>query len=127
MNEAVDMQIQEVSKNMDPMFSQREIEQILKEDHEQYDISLVLNVHVIEFDLQKEPDQRKTVSKIITAYGMYVKVYCHGYLSPEGHLCIKLNGICEDSGVTIIEEELDNSMLIGICKVMIVHGVMPLN
>ena len=67
------------------------------------------------------------MSKIITAYGMYVKVYCHGYLSPEGHLCIKLNGICEASGVTIIEEELDNSMLIGICKVMIVHGVMPLN
>lgn len=27
----------------------------------------------------------------------------------------------------IVEEDLDNSMLYGICKVMIVHGVMPLN
>jgi len=56
-----------------------------------------------------------------------VKTYCEGYLSSEGLLCIKLTGVGEDSQMTIIEEELDNSMLIGICKVMIVHGVMPLN
>lgn len=78
--------------------------------------------------MKKERGQRKTVSKIIQAYGRYVKVYCEGYLSADpGLLCIKLWGICEDSGITIIEEELDNSMLIGICKVMIVHGVMPLD
>lgn len=47
------------------MFSSREIEHILNEDHEQYDISLVLNSKVIEQDLKKEPNQRKVVSKII--------------------------------------------------------------
>lgn len=109
------------------MFNQREIEQILKEDHEQYDISLVLNLSVLEADLAKEPDQRKVVSKIIPARGKYVKAYCEGYLGPENLLCIKLTGICEDSGITVVEEVLDNSMLVGICKVMIVHGVMPLN
>ena len=109
------------------MFNQREIEQILKEDGEQYDISLVLNLSVLESDLAKEPDQRKVVSKIIPARGKYVKAYCEGYLSPENLLCIKLTGICEDSGITVVEEVLDNSMLVGICKVMIVHGVMPLN
>lgn len=31
-----------------PMFSQREIEHILKEDYEQYDISIVLNSNIIE-------------------------------------------------------------------------------
>jgi len=31
-----------------PRFNQQEIEQILREDHEQYDISLVLNSHVLE-------------------------------------------------------------------------------
>ena len=71
--------------------------------------------------MKKEPDNRKVVSKIIPAYGMYVKTYCEGYLSPEGLLCIKLSGVCEDSLMNIIEEELDNSMLSGICKVMIAH------
>ena len=113
-------------KLLAPMFSQREIEYILKEDHEQYNISLVLNEQVIESDLKKEPNQRKVVSKIISAYGMYVKAYCEGYLGPGDQLCIRLWGVCEDSGITIIQEELDNSMLVGICKVMIVHGVMPL-
>ena len=57
-----------------------------------------------------------------------MKAYCEGFISPETNsLCIKLWGVCDDSGITIIEEELDNSMLIGICKVMIVHGVMPLS
>ena len=110
------------------MFSQREIEHILKEDHEQYDISLVLNSFVIEQDLKKEHNQRKVVSKIIQAYGRYVKVYCEGYLSGDpGHMCIKLWGVCEDSGITIVEEELDRTMLSGICKVMFLHGVMPLD
>ena len=99
----------------------------MQEDQEQYDISLVLNVGVLESDLKKELDQRKIVSKIIPAYGKYVKTYCEGFLDQEGKLCIKLSGVCEDSGITIIDEELDNSMLVGICKVMIVHGVMPLN
>ena len=110
-----------------PMFNQREIEQILKEDQEQYDISLVLNSLVLEQDLKKEHDHKKVVSKILPAYGKYVKTYCEGYLDADGKLCIKLTGVCEDSAITIIEEELDNSMLIGICKVMIVHGVMPLS
>ena len=56
-----------------------------------------------------------------------MKTYCEGYLSPEGDLCIKLTGIGEDSQMKIVEEDLDNSMLYGICKVMIVQGVVPLN
>ena len=52
-----------------PMFSQREIEHILKEDYEQYDISIVLNSNIIESDLKKEIGQRKVVSKIIYVYG----------------------------------------------------------
>ena len=51
------------------MFSQREIEHILKEDYEQYDISIVLNSNIIESDLKKEIGQRKVVSKIIYVYG----------------------------------------------------------
>ena len=111
------------------MFNQREIEQILKEDHEQYDISLVLNLEVLESDLRNEPDQRKVVSKIVPGgnSSFYVKAYCEGYLGPDNLVGIKLTGICEDSGITVVEEVLDNSMLVGICKVMIVRGVMPLN
>ena len=82
---------------------------------------------VLEQDLKKEPDQRKIVSKIIPANGKYVKVYCEGHLDDVGSLAIKLRGVCEDSSVTINSEDLEKSMLIGICKVMIVHGVMPLN
>ena len=58
--------------------------------------------------MKKEPDQRKVVSKIIPAYGKYVKTYCEGYLDTDGKLCIKLTGICEDSAITIVVEELDN-------------------
>ena len=42
-------------------------------------------------------------------------------------LTISMRGVCEDSRVVINKEELEKSMLFGICKVMIVHGVMPLN
>jgi len=112
---------------MAPMFSKREIEQILKEDHEQYDICLVLNSLVIEQNLKKEPDRRQILSKVVYAYGMYMKAYCEGFLGADKKLCIRLWGVCEDSGITVIQEELDNSVLMSICKVMIVHGVMPLN
>ena len=127
LHDEMDEEPEVVTQPVMPMFSQSEIEQILKEDHEQFDICLVLNSHILEEDLKKEPDCRKVVTKIISAYGKYVKIYCEGYLSNENLLCIKLTGICEDSGITIIKEELEHSMILGICKVMIIHGVIPLH
>lgn len=56
-----------------------------------------------------------------------MKIYCEGLIGQDGLLNIKLSGVCEDSGITIIDAEVDNSILTGICKVMIVHGVVPLN
>lgn len=38
-----------------------------------------------------------------------------------------MQGVCSDSGIEIIEEDLENAFLIGVCKVMMVHGVMPID
>ena len=59
--------------------------------------------------------------------GQYVKAFCEGYLNPEGELCLKMSGICEDPAITIIDEELRNDVLFGICKVIFVKGVVPLH
>lgn len=95
-----------------------------------YDISNVIQSGVIEEDLRKSPTGTKTVSKIIYSQGRYIKAYCQGFLQKdfEGveRLCIRMSGFCENADIKILEEELDNSLLIGICKLIYIKEVLPL-
>ena len=95
------------------------------EDAEQYDISLILGSGVIENDLRKKSNKKCLVSKIIPAYGKYVKTYCEGSLNSKGELELNLSGVCEDSQISVLDETLTYSMLIGICKVIFVRAVVP--
>ena len=66
------------------------------------------------------------MSQIVFANGKYVKAFCEGFLDAEDEVCLKISGICEDSEVTIIEEELHHDVLFGITKVIFIKGVIPM-
>lgn len=87
-----------------------EIEQILEEDVKHYDISSVIQSGVIEDDLRKSATGTRLVSKIIYSQGRYIKAYCEGFLLKdfEGieRLCIRMSGICENSDIKILDEEI---------------------
>ena len=60
-------------------------------------------------------------------HGKYVKAYVEGYLGQGGDLCLRMSAVCEDSDVTIFDEEMKNDVLAGICKVIFVKAVIPLD
>ena len=49
----------------DEVFTPNEIEQVLNEDSEQYDITLIIKSKILEEELKKEPGQKKVISKIM--------------------------------------------------------------
>ena len=81
----------------------------------------MLQKKVVEEDLKKRPNQRKMVSKVLYANGKYVKAFCEGFLGSEGDLCLRMSGTCEDSEITILDEELRSDVLFGICKAIFVY------
>lgn len=106
-------------------FTTDEISQILAEDAEQYDISLILGSQVLEDDLKQQPGQKKLISKIIYSKGKYIKAYCEGFINEENRVSIRMQGICEDGTIIIKDEELSHLVLSGVCKLILVQEVLP--
>ena len=85
----------------------------------------MLQSGILEEDLKLAPSRTKIVSKVIYSQGKYIKAFVEGSLD-DGKLSIKMTGISEDSEIIVIEEELNNLLLIGICKLIYIQEVLPL-
>jgi hypothetical protein len=105
-----------------PFFSPHEIDRILREDAELYDVSLLLESKVIEDDLMSS---QKVVSKIVYCDGKYIKIYCTGFLNSKGSFSIKINAVCEDRNIQILNDELSPKVLKNICKLLVLREVLP--
>ena len=86
-----------------------------------YDASIFLSNDQITAQL-KTP---KIVSQIVYCDGLYYKMYCEGSLGKDGKAVFRLFGVCEDSKLTVHEEELVYYELKSILKILIVKDILP--
>ena len=106
-------------------FTAEEIEALLLEDSELYDITMIFNNDILVQDLKATPNKKKLVSKIVQAFDKSVKVYCDCSIDSENQIFIIISGICEDSKVKIFEDKLNVEVIKGLLKVTFARGCVP--